>query len=130
VRAFIVDMDNAPGSLATLAAAVAERGVNISGIAAAASGAAGIVAFLADDEAAARAALEEGNFRYHEVAVVTALLDHRPGTLADAAARLAGAGVNVELATPVGMSGSRLSVAFGVADADAARSALGDLAEG
>ncbi len=130
MRAFIVDMDNAPGSLASVAAAVAERGVNITGIAAAASGGAGLVAFLADDPDGAMAALQEGSFRHHEVEVVTALLDHRPGTLADAAARLAGAGVNVELVTPVGMSGDRLSVAFGVSDAAAARSALGDLAEG
>jgi hypothetical protein len=129
VRAFIVEMDNVPGSLASVAAAVAERGVNITGIAAAGSGGSGIVGFLADDEAGARAALAGGSFRHHEVEVVTALLDHRPGTLADAASRLAGSGVNVELVTPLGMSGSGLSVAFGVPDADAARTALGDLAE-
>lgn len=130
MRAFIVDMDNAPGSLASVARAVADGGANITGIAAAGSGAAGIVAFLADDEAAARSALEAGFFRHHEVEVVTAVLEHRPGTLADAADRLANAGVNVELVTPTGMRGSSLVVAFGVTDADAARSALGDLVEG
>jgi hypothetical protein len=129
MRAFIVDMDNVPGSLATLAAAVAGEGANITGVAAAASGGSGMVGILTDDEGATRAALDGGSFRYHDVAVVTALLEHRPGTLATAAKRLSDAGVNVEFLTPVGMSGSSLSVAFGVADADAARTALGDLAE-
>jgi hypothetical protein len=130
VRAFIVDMDNVPGSLASLAAAVAGEGANITGVAAAASGGSGIVGILSDDEAGTRAALDGGSFHYHDVDVVTALLEHRPGTLATAAKRLADAGVNVELVTPVGMSGDRLSVAFGVADAGAARAALGDLAQG
>jgi hypothetical protein len=130
VRAFIVDMDNVPGSLARIAGAVAEHGVNITGIAAAGSGGSGIVGFMADDEAGARAALQAGSFRSHEVDVVTALLDHRPGSLAAAATRLADAGVNVELVTPMGMSGGKMSVAFGVSDAAAARTALGDLAEG
>lgn len=128
MRAFIVDMDNVPGSLARVAKALADGGVNITGIAAAGSGGSGIVGFMADDEGAARGALEAGSFRHHEAEVVVAVLEHRPGTLADAAGRLAGAGVNVELVTPVGMSGDQLNVAFGVSDAAAARTALGDLA--
>ncbi len=130
MRAFIVDMDNVPGSLASLAAAIAAEDANITGVAAVASGGSGMVGILSDDEAGTRRALDGESFRYHDVAVVTALLEHRPGTLAAAAKRLADAGVNVEFVTPVGMSGSRLSVAFGVADAGAARAALGDLAEG
>ena len=42
MRAFIVDMDNVPGSLATLAAAIAAEGANITGVAAVASGGAGV----------------------------------------------------------------------------------------
>lgn len=130
MSAFIVEMSNSPGSLASLAEALGTAGVNITAVAAAAAGPSAGVGFLADDEAAARSALDAGGFSYHEVDVVTATLEHRAGTLASAARRLADAGVNVELVAPTAMSAGAVSVAFGVSDGAAARSALGSLAQG
>jgi hypothetical protein len=47
--------------------------------------------------------------------------------VADAAKRLADAGVNIELIAPTGMDAQKVTIAFGVDKLDAARAALGDL---
>jgi hypothetical protein len=128
MRAFIVDLENRPGSLAAVAEAVAAGGINIEGVAGLALGGRGAVAVITGDESGTRRALDAGSFTYREVELVSAALDNKPGTLGAAARRLADAGVNVELLTPTGMDGGKFSVAFGVDDADAARQALGELA--
>jgi len=130
MRAFIVELENRPGSLAAAANAIAAAGINIDGVAGLAMGSSGAVAVITGDEAGTRGALDAGSLTYRDVELVTAALDNQPGTLAAAAKRLADAGVNVELLTPVGMDGGKVTVAFGVADAAAARAALGDLATG
>lgn len=108
--------------------ALGEGGVNIGGIAGAAAGSTGSFAFTAEDEAGARSVLDAHGWIYREVGLVVATLEHRPGTLAAAARRIADAGVNVETMFAVGMDGPKVMVAFGVSDVSAARSALGDLA--
>lgn len=130
MRAFIVELQNRPGSLAATAEAIAAAGINIEGVAGLAMGSSGAVAVITGDEAGTRRALDDASFTYRDVELVTAALDNQPGTLAAATKRLADAGVNVELLTPVGMDGGKVTVAFGVADAAAARTALGDLATG
>jgi len=57
---------------------------------------------------------------------VPASLENRPGTLAEAARRLASAGVNIEAAMPTGMSGNNVTVAFATSDPAKARQALGE----
>ena len=131
MQAFIVDLSNQPGSLAAVARALAARGINITATAAAAAGEAGSLSFTADDHAGARSVLEAHPWGFREVEVVVAVLEHRPGSLAAAAGRIADAGVNLETMFPVGMDGGRVQIAFGVADAAAAqeaRAALGELA--
>lgn len=108
-----------------LAEAVAERGINITGFAGATSGDLGSVAFTTDDDSATRNALGEKGWVYREVPIVHASLDHRPGTLAAAARRLADAGVNVETAFVSGMDGDKVEVSFGVDTPEAAQRALG-----
>ena len=130
MRAFIVELENIPGSLAAVAEAVAAGGINIEGVAGLALGDKGAVAVITGDESGTRGALDAASLRYREVELVNAALDNQPGTLGTAARRLADAGVNVELLAPTGMEGGKVSVAFGVGDAAAARRALGDLATG
>ena len=57
--------------------------------------------------------------------LVHAKLDHRPGTLAAAARKLADAGINIELLFVSGMDGDKAEVAFGVDTPEAAQRALG-----
>lgn len=130
MNAFIVELENRPGMLAGLAEAIAGRGINITAVAAATSTDRGEVALLTDDEAGTRAALDDAGVTYRTCAVVSAVLDHRPGSLADATRRLATAGVNVEALLATGMENDRVVLALGVDDADGARAALGELAAG
>ncbi|HEV8252582.1 MAG TPA: ACT domain-containing protein [Candidatus Limnocylindria bacterium] len=125
MNAFIVELPNQPGGLAMVAEAVAERGINITGFAGATSGELGSVAFTTDDESATRNALGEKGWVYREVPIVHATMEHRPGTLAAAARKLADAGINIETAFVAGMDGDKVQVAFGVDIPEAARRALG-----
>lgn len=125
---FIVSLENRPGMLAGLAESIAGRGINITNIAAATTTDAGAVALTTDDDAGTRSALDEAGVDYRGCSTVEAALAHQPGTLAAAARRLADAGVNVEAVFATGMDGGRVTIAFAVDDADAARAALGDLA--
>ena len=130
MNAFIVEMENRPGMLAGLTEAIGGRGINITAVAAATSTDRGAVALLTDNEAGTSSALDDAGVTYRTCAVVSAVLDHRPGSLADAARRLATAGVNVEALLATGMEEGRVVVAFAVDDADGARAALGELAAG
>ena len=125
MNAFVVELPNQPGSLAMIAEAVAERGINITAFAGATSGELGTVSFTTDDEGATRSALGEKGWVYREVPIVRASLEHRPGTLAVAARRLADAGVNIETVFVSGMEGDKVVVAFGVDTPEAAQRALG-----
>ena len=125
MNAFIVELPNQPGSLAMVAEAVAARGINITAFAGATSGELGSVSFSTDDESGTRSALGEKGWVYREVPLVSASLEHRPGTLAAAARRLADAGVNIETAFVTGMDGDKVNVAFGVDTPEAAQRALG-----
>jgi hypothetical protein len=124
MNAFIIELDNRPGSLADVAAAIAEKGINITGVAGATGTTTGSVALVTNDEDATRSALDGAGARYREVALASASLEDRPGTLADVARNLANAGVNIEAIFPIGMEGGKITVAFGVDNIEAARSAL------
>ena len=121
MNAFIITLDNRPGALADIAAAIAEKGINIAGVAGATEGGTGTIALVTNDEAGTRSALEGAGARFRQVALASAALEDKPGVLADAARKLADAGVNIELVYLA--SGTRLVV--GAADLDAVRAATG-----
>ena len=128
MNTFIIELDNRPGSLADVAAALAEKGININGVAGLAGSTTGLVAIVTNDEDATRSALDGLGARYREAALASASLEDKPGTLADIARRLADAGVNIEAIFPTGMEGGRITVAFGVDNIEAARSVIGQSA--
>lgn len=128
MNGFVVQLENSPGQLARLADALAERGINITAIAAVGSGSGGGIGLTTNDEASTRSALDAAGITSREIELVSASLEDKPGTLADAARRLADAGVNIELLLATGRSGNRIDVALGVDNVTAARQALGDLA--
>jgi hypothetical protein len=125
MNAFIIDLDNRPGSLADVTSAIAEKGININGVAGATGTTTGTIAIVTNDEDATRSALQGAGARFREVALASAALEHRPGSLAETARKLADAGVNIEAIMPMGMEGNKITVAFGVDNADAARTVLG-----
>jgi hypothetical protein len=128
VRAFIVNMENRPGTLADLGTALGDRGINISGLAGVSWDNAGSIAIVTNDDAGTRSVLEDRGIEYRDVDVVSASLEDRPGALGEVARRLANRGINVEVVMPTGVQGGRISVAFGVDDPAGAREVLGDLA--
>jgi hypothetical protein len=125
---FIVEATNRPGEFARHAGEIAKRGINLANVVSLGIGDRGGLAFYAKDESGLRSALNDAGIGFREVAAVTAKLEDKPGTVADAARRLGDAGVNIELLAPLGMDGTSVTVAIGVDKEDQARTALGDLA--
>lgn len=128
MHAFIIELEDRPGGLADLAGALGDRGINISAVAGLAWQGSGAAAIVTNDDANTRRTLEERGAAYREVELVAAALEDRPGSLAEAARRLADRDINIEALVATGMQGSQVTVAFGVGDPAAAREALGELA--
>jgi hypothetical protein len=128
MRAFIVELQNSPGSLASITEAIAEKGINITNVVGATCGGSGALGLITNDEAGTKSVLDGASATYRQIDLVSAALQDTPGTLAAAARRLSDAGVNIELLLPTGMEGGKISVAFGVDNASAAQEALGELA--
>jgi hypothetical protein len=110
--AFLVDLENKPGALASVAEALGAKGINITGAAGASCGDSGRAAITTADDAAARQVFQTLKVPFKEYEATEVSLAHNPGTLGQAARRLANAGVNIEAILPTGMSGNNVSVAF------------------
>jgi hypothetical protein len=128
MNAFIVDLEDRPGSVAAVAEALATKGINITSLAGVTSRGAGSAVFLTNDEAGTRKALADGRFKVREIEVVPHSIEDRAGAFAEVARRLANAGVNLEAVLPTGMSGGKVSIAFATVDGAKAREALGTMA--
>lgn len=122
---FAVDMENRPGELARLCEAMAKNHVNLV-LCATASGGEGTVAFIADDEAAAQAALTDAGLEYAARPALTIRMENQPGAGAAAFRALADAGVNADLLLPIRVSDELFFAVICVDDEEKARHALGD----
>src|SRR4029450_7712674 len=125
MSAFTVEFDNLPGQLARMCEAMAVRGVNIV-VCGAAYGDKGTVAFIADDERGARAALEGAEIEYDERPALTIRMENVPGAGAKTFRKLADAGVNIDLPVPVRVSAEEFLAVICAENLDAAAGALGD----
>src|ERR1700737_4531055 len=117
----IIEMENPPGALAQVAAAVSDAGVNIAAATCIGSGERAELHILVPHAEAAKHSLaisHLGITREREVVVVD--VEDRPGVLADLTRRIARAGVNLDLVYVA----TRNRVVFGSADLDALRAAL------
>jgi hypothetical protein len=129
MNAFIIELQDRPGTLADIADAIAEKGINITGIAGATGAGGGAIALVTNDESATRSVLDASGTPYRQVTLATASLQDKPGVLAEASRKLANAGVNIEAIFPTGMEAGKITIAFGVDNIEAARSALSQYAE-
>jgi hypothetical protein len=125
MNVFIVSLKDQPGELARVAEAIAAKGINITAFAGVTCGGDGSIALTTDDEAGTRDAFRAAKLSSREVEAVTATLGHTPGTLAQAARKLAEAGVNIEAALPTTMSGGTVGLAFATDQPARAREVLG-----
>ncbi len=125
MSAFLVELKNQPGQLADVCEAMAARGVNIV-LCGTAAGDRGTAAFIADDEAAARTALEGAGIEYIQRDALTVRMDNVSGAGAATFRKLARANVNLELLLPIQVSDEHYFAGVCVDDLEAARRALGD----
>jgi hypothetical protein len=122
---FTVEMEDRPGQLARLCEAMAANNVNLV-LSAMGRGDEGTVAFVADDEAAAQAALTGAGLGYTMRPALTIRMENQPGAGAAAFRKLADAGINTSLLLPIRVSEELFFAVICVDDEEKARHALGD----
>ena len=118
----VIDIENTPGALAQVAAAISDAGVNIAAATCVGPGERAELHILVPHAGAAKHALAISHVavtREREVVVVD--VEDHPGVLADLTRKIARAGVNVDLLYVA----TRNRVVFGAADLAALRAALG-----
>jgi hypothetical protein len=117
----VIDIENTPGALARVAAAISDAGVNIAAATCVGPGERAELHILVPHAEAAKHALaisQVGVTREREVVVVD--VEDRPGVLADLTRKIARAGVNLDLVYVA----TRNRVVFGAPDLAALRAAV------
>jgi hypothetical protein len=117
----VIDVENTPGALAQVAAAISDAGVNIAAATCIGTGERAEVHILVPHAAAAKHLLAISHVavtREREVVVVD--VEDRPGVLADLTRRIARAGINLDLVYVA----TQNRVVFGAADTLALRAVL------
>ena len=117
----VIDIENSPGSLAEVAAAISDAGVNIAAATCIGKGDRAELHILVKHAEAARHSLAISHVavsREREVVVVD--VEDRPGVLADLTRRIAKAGVDLDLVYVA----TRNRVVFGAPDLRALKAAL------
>lgn len=121
----VIELENEPGALAKVAAAVSDAGVNIAAATCVGPAERAELHILVPHAEAAKHALAiTGLIVTGEREVVVVEVQDRPGELADLAARVARTGVNLDLLYVA----TRSRVVFGSNDLAGLRAALGDRA--
>jgi hypothetical protein len=118
----VIDIENRPGALARIAAAISDAGVNIAAATCLGPGDRAELHILVPHAGAAKHALALSQLavtREREVVVVD--VEDHPGVLADLTRRIARAGVDLDLVYVA----TRNRVVLGAADIDALKAAVG-----
>src|SRR5919202_4727062 len=116
-----IDIENSPGALAEVAAAISDAGVNLAAATCVGQGDRAELHILVPHAEAAKHALAISHVavtREREVVVVD--VEDRPGVLADLTRKIARAGVNLDLVYVA----TRNRVVFGARDLDGLKAAL------
>ena len=117
----VIDIENTPGALAQVAAAISDAGVNIAAATCLGTGDRAELHILVPHAEAARHSLAISHLaisREREVVVVD--VEDRPGVLADLTRKIARAGVDLDLVYVA----TRDRVVFGAPDLDGLKAAL------
>ena len=118
----VIDIENTPGALAQIAAAISDAGVNIAAATGIGSGDhAELHILVPHAEAAKHALATAGVVVSAEREVVVVDVHDRPGVLADLTRKIARAGIDLDLVYVA----TQNRVVFGAADIAALRAALG-----
>jgi hypothetical protein len=118
----VIDIENTPGALASVAAAISDAGVNIAAATCVGPGERAELHILVPHAEAARHSLAISHLavtREREVVVVD--IEDRPGSLADLTRKISGAGVNLDLV----YIATQNRAVLGAPDVEALRAAVG-----
>ncbi|MFL5726877.1 MAG: hypothetical protein ACJ76W_06185 [Chloroflexota bacterium] len=121
---FVVQLNNEPGAMASLAEALAAAGVDLRAIGGGGIGDSGHVIMTTADDETTKQILDDGNYTYIEGESILAEVDDRPGGMAALSRQLADAGVNIYGHLFLGRWGDRAMFAFVVDDPEKARPIL------
>ena len=124
-RQFVVQLENRPGELAHLTRALAASKIDILNIASVTAGSLASAFIATSDDDATREVLRGLGHPFIEGDMIVADVADQPGGFADAAEKLASAGVNILGALVVGRRPGIIEVAFSVDNEAAAKAALG-----
>jgi hypothetical protein len=126
-----MQLEDRPGTLAQACRALANRKVNILALQASPGGGKSQVRFVVDNPTTAKTVLDGEHMSYTEAQVAQVKLANRPGELAEAAARLGEAKINIDYLYSGLESGANTPILiFGVADAGRAANILEETAAG
>lgn len=123
-KQFVVQLKNEPGSMATLAEALAARGVDLRAIGGGSMGDSGHVIMTTADDETTKSVLDAGGYIYIEGESILAEVDDKPGGMARLSRALADAGVNIQGHLFLGRWGDRAMFTFVVDKPDVARPIL------
>lgn len=125
MKEFSVTLANKPGQLASLAARLADAGVNIESLAAIGTDGESLLRFMPDDADATRRVLSGAGLVFEERAILDTFLPNEPGALAAMAQKLAEAGVNIDSLYLLHSNADRIHIAVTTDDPDLASGELG-----
>jgi hypothetical protein len=122
---FTIDLKNQPGELTHVCEVLGQRGVNLelSGVTA---GDHGLLCLTANDEDAARAALDSASVPYTEHPAIQVKCADQPGEVGRFARKLSDANINIEGLLPISICGGEVVFATCTDKLDDARRILGD----
>jgi hypothetical protein len=123
-KQFVVQLKNEPGAMASLAEALAAKGVDLRAIGGGSMGDSGHVIMTTADDETAKSVLEDGGYVFIEGESILAEVDDKPGGMARLARALADAGVNILGHLFLGRWGDRAMFTFVVDKPDVARPIL------
>lgn len=112
MKEFRVTLSHRPSELARVAEALARKSVNLKSVAGFAEGNKATIALVGHDVNALRQALQEARINFEEVELLTLALDDQPGQLAELAANLGNAGINLNSIYILGKEGSKVQLGF------------------
>ncbi len=120
-----VSVEDRPGILGEVAAALGAKKVNISAFMASVAEGRGAIRLVVDKPAAAKRAAAKRGWQTAEESVVQVTLGDKPGALGNAASKLGAAGINIQYAyTGSAKSAAKVHTYFAVPDVAAALKAL------
>lgn len=125
-RQFTTFLENKPGRLSDVCAALARRKINIHALAVMDSKDHSALRFLVDDPAAAREVLAKLNAPFSETDVVVVELKHQPGAIAHLCEQLAAKHVNIDYVYCSAGNGRKVSAVLKATPFDKIKTALAE----